>query len=72
MRFIQILPNQNKVWLQSDSEGATFPPFRLDIKNIAIFFRFFRINFIQKNFSRNEMTNCTSLNDLNWNMWKSN
>ena len=32
----QILPNQNKVWLQSDSEGATFPPFRLDIKNTKI------------------------------------
>ena len=27
------LPNRNKVWLQSDSEGGTFAPFRLDIKN---------------------------------------
>jgi phospholipase C len=27
------LPNQNKVWLQSNKEGATYAPFRLDIKN---------------------------------------
>jgi phospholipase C len=32
----QILPNQNKVWLQNDSEGKTYPPFRLDIKNTKI------------------------------------
>lgn len=27
------LPNKNKVWLQSDSEGETYSPFHLDIKN---------------------------------------
>ena len=30
-RAIQ-LPNQNKVWLQSNKEGQTFAPFRLDLK----------------------------------------
>src|SRR6201989_125811 len=27
------LPNKNKVWLQSNSKGETYAPFRLDIKN---------------------------------------
>ncbi len=27
------LPNKNKVWLQSNSEGETYAPFHLDIKN---------------------------------------
>ncbi len=27
------LPNKNKVWLQSNSKGETYSPFRLDIKN---------------------------------------
>src|SRR6202012_325232 len=27
------LPNRNKVWLQSNSKGETYAPFRLDIKN---------------------------------------
>src|SRR6201985_725796 len=27
------LPNRNLVWLQSNTEGQTFAPFRLDIKN---------------------------------------
>lgn len=27
------LPNGNKVWLQSNAEGETYAPFRLDIKN---------------------------------------
>lgn len=27
------LPNNNKVWLQSNKKGETFAPFRLDIKN---------------------------------------
>lgn len=27
------LPNQNKVWLQTDLKGDTYAPFRLDIKN---------------------------------------
>ncbi|MEO6286933.1 MAG: phospholipase C, phosphocholine-specific [Dyadobacter sp.] len=27
------LPNQNKVWLQTDKKGDTYAPFRLDIKN---------------------------------------
>src|SRR6202000_675415 len=31
-RAIQ-LPNRNLVWLQSNAEGQTFSPFRLDIKN---------------------------------------
>lgn len=32
----QILPNQNKVWLQNDSEGLTYGPFRMDIKNTKV------------------------------------
>jgi phospholipase C len=27
------LPNRNKVWLQSNTEGETYAPFRLDLKN---------------------------------------
>src|ERR1700754_4632899 len=27
------LPNKNKVWLQSNTEGETYAPFHLDIKN---------------------------------------
>src|SRR6201985_981001 len=27
------LPNKNKVWLQSNKEGETYAPFRLDIKD---------------------------------------
>ena len=27
------LPNKNLVWLQTDKEGATYPPFHLDIKD---------------------------------------
>ena len=27
------LPNRNKVWLQTNAEGQTYAPFRLDIKN---------------------------------------
>ncbi|MFD2288062.1 phospholipase C, phosphocholine-specific [Pedobacter petrophilus] len=30
------LPNQNKVWLQSNKEGETFAPWHLDIKNTKI------------------------------------
>jgi phospholipase C len=28
-----MLPNKNKVWLQTDKKGDTYAPFRLDIKN---------------------------------------
>jgi phospholipase C len=34
-RAIQ-LPNKNKVWLQTNEKGETYPPFRLDIKNSKI------------------------------------
>jgi phospholipase C len=27
------LPNKNRVWLQTNEKGETYPPFRLDIKN---------------------------------------
>lgn len=30
------LPNQNKVWLQNDTKGNTFIPFRLDLKQTKI------------------------------------
>ncbi|HEY4063936.1 MAG TPA: phospholipase C, phosphocholine-specific [Puia sp.] len=29
------LPNQNKVWLQSNTEGQTYTPFRLDLKDTS-------------------------------------
>ncbi len=32
----QILPNQNKVWLQNDEKGLTYAPFRMDLKNTKI------------------------------------
>ncbi|HEY4207924.1 MAG TPA: alkaline phosphatase family protein, partial [Puia sp.] len=30
------LPDKNKVWLQSNAKGETYPPFRLDIKDTKI------------------------------------
>ncbi len=30
------LPNQNKVWLQSNTKGETYAPFRFDIKNSKV------------------------------------
>jgi phospholipase C len=34
-RFIT-LPDKNPVWLQTDDEGKTFPPFRLDMKDTKV------------------------------------